>query len=152
MNIVKYIMSNRVIIISIVSAAAMIVRWQCDRIYFYIILAFSQRMPKIYISVPRVQDTAQITWPKGERLMEIYDIGNLVNTINDSEYKKSLHIMILGSSGFQASPFEGYPEEKVDENSKTLGLSSIQPGLRFSGSGICTTSFRNVQFMRSFEA
>jgi hypothetical protein len=57
---------------------------------------------------------------KGEGLMEIYDIGNLVSTINDSEYKKSLHIMILGSSGFQASPFEGYPEEKIDENSNIL--------------------------------
>ena len=55
--------------------------------------------------------------PKGEGLLGIYDIGNLVNTINDSEYKKSFHIMILGSSGFQASPFEGYPAEKIDENS-----------------------------------
>ena len=57
---------------------------------------------------------------KGESLMTIYDIGNLINNINDSEYKKSLNIMILGSSGTQASPFEGYPEEKIDENSNIL--------------------------------
>lgn len=57
---------------------------------------------------------------RGEGLMEIYDIGNLVHNIDDSAYKKSLHIMILGSSGTQASPFEGYPEEKIDENSGIL--------------------------------
>lgn len=57
---------------------------------------------------------------KGESLMEIYDIGNLVYNIDDSGYKKSLHIMILGSSGTQASPFEGYPEEKIDENNNIL--------------------------------
>ena len=58
--------------------------------------------------------------PRGESLMEIYDIGNLVSNINDSKYKNSLHIMILGTSGTQASPFQGYPEEKIDENSSIL--------------------------------
>lgn len=57
---------------------------------------------------------------KGESLMEIYDIGNLVNNIDDSKYKNSLHIMILSTSGTQASPFQGYPEEKIDENSNLL--------------------------------
>ena len=57
---------------------------------------------------------------KGEGLLEVYDIGNLVYNIDDSAYKKSLHIMILGSSGTQASPFEGYPEEKIDENNSIL--------------------------------
>ena len=58
--------------------------------------------------------------PRGESLMEIYDIGNLVSNINDSKFKNSLHIMILGTSGTQASPFQGYPEEKIDENSSIL--------------------------------
>lgn len=57
---------------------------------------------------------------KGESLMEIYDIGALVSNINDSKYKNSLHIMILGTSGTQASPFQGYPEEKINENSNLL--------------------------------
>ncbi|MBG6235010.1 hypothetical protein IWX76_001578 [Pedobacter sp. CAN_A7] len=57
---------------------------------------------------------------KGESLMEVYDIGNLVNNIDDSKYKNSLHIMILSTSGTQASPFQGFPEEKIDENSSIL--------------------------------
>ncbi|WP_316803702.1 hypothetical protein [Pedobacter nototheniae] len=57
---------------------------------------------------------------KGESLMEVYDIGNLVNNIDDSNYKNSSHIMILGMSGTQASPFQGDPEEKVNENSSIL--------------------------------
>lgn len=57
---------------------------------------------------------------KGESLMEIYDIGNLVSNIDDSEYKKSLHIMILGISGSYASPFQGHPDEKINEDSSIL--------------------------------
>ncbi|KFC19559.1 hypothetical protein [Chryseobacterium sp. FH1] len=60
---------------------------------------------------------------KGESLMKIYDIGNLVNNVADSRFQKSLHIMIIGKSGTQASPFQGFPEQMVDENSgsfKTL--------------------------------
>jgi len=57
---------------------------------------------------------------KGEGLLDIYDIGNLVSNIDDSNYQSSLHIMILGISGVQASPFEGYPDEKIDQNSDLL--------------------------------
>ncbi|MEO5943774.1 MAG: hypothetical protein ABIP30_05140, partial [Ferruginibacter sp.] len=57
---------------------------------------------------------------KGESLLKIYDIGNLVNNIADSKFKKSLHIMIVGKSGMQASPFKGFPATKVDENSDDL--------------------------------
>lgn len=62
---------------------------------------------------------------KGESLMEIYDIGNLVNNVDDSNYQNSLHIMILGTSGTQASPFQGHPDEKIDENSSML--KSLKP-------------------------
>lgn len=57
---------------------------------------------------------------KGESFLEIYDIGNLVNNLNDANYKKSLHIMILGNSGTQASPFEGFPSEEIDPNGAML--------------------------------
>lgn len=58
--------------------------------------------------------------PKGESLLKIYDIGNLVNNIADSKFKKSLHIIIVGKSGMQASPFKGFPATKVDENGDDL--------------------------------
>lgn len=59
---------------------------------------------------------------KGESLLKIYDIGNLVNNVADSEFKNSLHIMILGKSGTQSSPFQGFPDEIVDENSGSFKL------------------------------
>lgn len=59
---------------------------------------------------------------KGESLLKIYDIGNLVNNVADSKFKNSLHIMILGKSGTQASPFQGFPDEIVDENSGSFKL------------------------------
>lgn len=62
---------------------------------------------------------------KGESLLEIFDIGNLVNNITDSQYKKSMHLMIVGQSGTQALPFKGFPTEKIDANSGTLSL--LQP-------------------------
>lgn len=34
--------------------------------------------------------------PKGESLMEIFDLGNLVANIEEANYRKSLHIMITG--------------------------------------------------------
>ncbi|MBB2148101.1 hypothetical protein [Pedobacter gandavensis] len=34
--------------------------------------------------------------PKGESLLEVYDIGNLVSNIEDGNYRKSLHVMVMG--------------------------------------------------------
>ena len=34
--------------------------------------------------------------PKGESLMEVFDIGNLVSNIEEANYRKSLHIMLFG--------------------------------------------------------
>ncbi len=62
---------------------------------------------------------------KGESLLKIYDLGNLVNNIADSKFKKSLHIMIVGKSGTQSSPFKGGSEQLVDENSDSL--KSLKP-------------------------
>ncbi|MEO6639158.1 MAG: hypothetical protein ABIN25_12850 [Ginsengibacter sp.] len=58
--------------------------------------------------------------PKSESLLKICDLGNLVNDIADSKFKKSLHIIIVGKAGMQASPFKGFPATKVDENSDDL--------------------------------
>ena len=57
---------------------------------------------------------------KGESLLTIYDIGNLVNNIADSKFQNSLHIMLIGKSGSAGSPFKGFPDQKVDENSNEL--------------------------------
>ena len=57
---------------------------------------------------------------KGESFFKIYDMGNVVNNIADSEFKNSLHIMIVGKSGMQGSPFKGFPAKAVDENSDNL--------------------------------
>ncbi|HRH59443.1 MAG TPA: hypothetical protein PL045_02685, partial [Chitinophagaceae bacterium] len=57
---------------------------------------------------------------KGESLLKIYDIGNLVNNIADSKFKSSLHIMIVGKSGAQGSPFKDFPEQKIDDNNDDI--------------------------------
>jgi hypothetical protein len=63
--------------------------------------------------------------PKGQSLLDIYDIGNLINNITDSKFQNSLHIMIVGKSGSQASPFENFPASPVDQNSDDL--KSLKP-------------------------
>jgi hypothetical protein len=62
---------------------------------------------------------------KGESLMKIYDLGNLVNNIADSKYESSLHILILEKSGTQGAPIKGFPEQTIDENSSML--KSLRP-------------------------
>lgn len=58
--------------------------------------------------------------PKGESLLKIQDIGNLVNNIADSQFKSSLHIMIIGKSGIQGVPIKGMENQKLDPNSNDL--------------------------------
>lgn len=67
---------------------------------------------------------------KGESYLKIYDIGNLINNIADSQFKSSLHILILGKSGAQGSPFQGFPEQPIIENSnKTKNLMPLFSGV-----------------------
>ncbi len=40
------------------------------------------------------------------------DIGNLVSNVADSQFKKSLHIMVLGLSGTTSGPFQGMPNDE----------------------------------------
>jgi hypothetical protein len=65
---------------------------------------------------------------RNEGLMDTYDIGNLVSSIEDSKFGSSYHVIVLGVSGTQASPFKGFPSEKVDANSGVL--KSLAPLLK----------------------
>lgn len=67
---------------------------------------------------------------KGESLLEIFDIGNLVNNVADSQFTNSMHIVIVGKSGLQASPFQGFPAQKIDENAGHL--KSLKPFLKLT--------------------
>lgn len=58
--------------------------------------------------------------PSGESLLEIYDLGNLVHNIADSNFKKSLHIMIVGKSGTKGTPFKGAPIQIIDDTDSTM--------------------------------
>ncbi|SFJ76709.1 hypothetical protein [Myroides guanonis] len=60
--------------------------------------------------------------PSGESLLEIYDIGNFVNNIEDSEFRKSLHILIIGKSGYSGTPDKSNPTQIIDENSAYLKI------------------------------
>ena len=62
---------------------------------------------------------------KGESFLQIYDLGNLVDNLADSQFKKSLHILVLGKSGAQGSPFKGFPEQPID--TKSDDLKALQP-------------------------
>lgn len=62
---------------------------------------------------------------KGESFLKIYDIGNLINNIADSQYSKSLHILIIGKSGAQGSPFKGFPEQPI--NADSANLKALKP-------------------------
>lgn len=60
--------------------------------------------------------------PSGESLLEIYDIGNFVNNIEDSEFRKSLHVLIIGKSGYSGTPDKSNPTQIVDKNSEYLKI------------------------------
>jgi hypothetical protein len=58
--------------------------------------------------------------PKGESLLRIYDLGNLVNNIADSRFEKSFHVLIVGMNGEMGSPFEGFPPQVLDPANRDL--------------------------------
>jgi hypothetical protein len=51
---------------------------------------------------------------RGESYLTVYDCGNLLSNLAESEYKSSFHIAIFGKNGIQGSPFKGLPEQKLD--------------------------------------
>jgi len=62
---------------------------------------------------------------RGESFLTVYDIGNLVANITESNYKKSFHIMIIGESGMLGSPIRIFPSTPV--NIKKEPLKSLKP-------------------------
>lgn len=62
---------------------------------------------------------------RGESLLTIYDIGNLIANITSSQEQKSFHMMIVGESGETGSAFKIFPSSPVDLNSEPLN--SILP-------------------------
>lgn len=62
---------------------------------------------------------------KGESLLKIYDLGNLINNIADSRFESTLNIMIVGKNGFQGSPFKNGKPSKI--NPETGDLAFLKP-------------------------
>ncbi len=51
---------------------------------------------------------------RGESFLTIYDVGNLVANITDSNFEQSFHLMVIAKSGMQGSPFKVFPPSKID--------------------------------------
>lgn len=66
--------------------------------------------------------------PRGESLLRIYDVGNLVANVTDAQFSNSYHIMIFGMSGMKGTPFQHFPNTPVDA-SKGM-LASMAPFFR----------------------
>lgn len=53
---------------------------------------------------------------RGESFFKIYDIGNVVHNLADAEFGQSLHLLVVGRSGRQGSPFKGFPAVNLRED------------------------------------
>lgn len=51
---------------------------------------------------------------RGESFLTVQDIGALVAELADAAYQQSLHVMIIGESGKQGSPFRGFPPSPIE--------------------------------------
>lgn len=66
--------------------------------------------------------------PRGESLLRIYDVGNLVANVSDAQFSESYHVMVFGSAGMKGGPFAHSPNSKVDTS--TGMLSKMKPFFR----------------------
>lgn len=57
---------------------------------------------------------------RGESYLTVYDCGNLLSNLAESEYKSSYHIAIFGKNGIQGSPFKALPAQKLDPDNGDL--------------------------------
>lgn len=57
---------------------------------------------------------------RGESYLTVYDCGNLLSNLAESEYKSSYHIAIFGKNGIQGSPFRALPAHKLDPDNGDL--------------------------------
>ena len=51
---------------------------------------------------------------RGESYLTVYDCGNLLSNLAESDYKGTYHIAIFGKNGIQGSPFKALPERPLD--------------------------------------
>jgi len=58
--------------------------------------------------------------PRGESLLQVYDVGNLVANVSDAQFSDSYHIMIFGKRGMKGAPFVHYPNTRVDASKGML--------------------------------
>jgi len=63
---------------------------------------------------------------RGESFLTVFDIGNVVANITESNYEQSFHIMIIGESGMLGSPFKTFPPNPVDTEN-AFYLSYLKP-------------------------
>jgi hypothetical protein len=62
---------------------------------------------------------------RGESLLTVQDIGALVAELAEAAYQESLHMMIIGESGQQGSPFRGFPPSPIEPDG--FYLKHLQP-------------------------
>jgi len=62
---------------------------------------------------------------RGESFLTVQDIGALVAELADAAYQESLHVMIIGESGSQGSPFRGFPSSPIEPDG--FYLKHLQP-------------------------
>jgi len=52
--------------------------------------------------------------PRGESFMTVYDVGNIVSNVAESNFEESIHIMIMAEGGEFGAPLKTFPNSKVD--------------------------------------
>jgi len=71
--------------------------------------------------------------PKGESLMEIFDIGNLVSNVEEANYRKSLHIMVIGKEEGQTladlEEYKSFLTVVKDDNWYAYDLSPLKQAI-----------------------
>jgi hypothetical protein len=62
---------------------------------------------------------------RGESYLTVQDIGALIANLAEAAYQESFHVMIIGESGEQGSPFRGFPATQIDP--EDFYLKPLQP-------------------------
>ena len=70
---------------------------------------------------------------RGESFLTVHDIGVIIANLAEARYETSYHLMVLGESGEQGSPFRGFPPSRVDSGG--FYLKHLQPFFELTGGG-----------------
>ena len=85
---------------------------------------------------------------RGESFLTVQDIGAMIANLAEATYQESVHVMVLGESGEQGSPFRGFPPSEVDPEG--FYLKHLQPFFRLT-EGPDWAVFDLVPLRRAFE-